>query len=154
MTGRYCYDYPRPAVTVDLAVFNRSEKRTRVLLIRRKHEPFIGSWAFPGGFLEMEERIEDAARRELKEETGVELTVPIAFLGVYGDPGRDPRGRTISVVYVAELQGAAPLAKGSDDAELADWVDVAAAHDLAFDHGVILKAALAWLAQDQNASNR
>lgn len=144
MSGKFCYEYPRPAVTVDLVAFYRSEARTRVLLIRRKHEPFAGRLALPGGFLEMEETLEAAARRELKEETGVEITGPVAFLGVWGDPGRDPRGRTISVVYIAEL-GSTATASGSDDAESAEWLDVENATNLAFDHDAILEAGLKWL---------
>src|SRR5204863_1444911 len=97
--GKYTYDYPRPAVTVDLVVVTR-EQQPRVLLIRRKHEPFAGMWAIPGGFVDMEETLEAAARRELFEETGVR-TSRLQQLHTFGDPGRDPRGRTISVVYLA-----------------------------------------------------
>ncbi len=145
MSGKYCYKYPRPAVTVDLVVFHREGTRLRILMIRRKHDPYAGKWALPGGFVEIEERFEDAARRELKEETGVRLDAPLEFLGVYGEPGRDPRGRTISIVYVVEIKGEAPTPVGSDDAEKAEWVDVENARDLAFDHDAILKAGLSRL---------
>src|SRR2546421_17295 len=83
----------RPAVTVDVAVVTR-EQVPQVLLIRRKHDPFAGMWALPGGFVEMDEPLEAAARREFKEETGVDVG-EIEQLGTFGDPGRDPRGRTI-----------------------------------------------------------
>src|SRR4051812_6751419 len=100
MPAPYCYDYPRPAVTTDVVVFCSG----RVLLVRRKNDPFAGRLAFPGGFLDIDEPIEACARRELKEETGLDLAAhPFTPLGVYGAPGRDPRGRTISVVYLVNL---------------------------------------------------
>ena len=113
MPPPYCYDYPRPAVTVDLAIFALSGDGLRVLLIRRKHDPFAGRWALPGGFLEIDEAIEAGARRELREETGFAPTGPIAFLGAYGEPGRDPRGRTISLAHAAVLRGTPPASKGA-----------------------------------------
>src|SRR5436190_23675086 len=99
----YCYDYPRPAVTVDLVLFALDRDALKVLLIRRKHDPFAGCWAFPGGFIEMDETLQAAARRELEEETGVSFRGPLATLGVYAEPNRDPRGRTISVAHVAVI---------------------------------------------------
>src|SRR4051812_48945169 len=99
MPPPYCYDYPRPAVTVDLAAFALRDAGLRVLLVRRKHEPFAGRWAFPGGFLELDEPIEAAALRELREETGFEVPGPVELIGVFGAPGRDPRGRTISLAH-------------------------------------------------------
>jgi 8-oxo-dGTP diphosphatase len=144
MPPPYCYDYPRPAVTVDLVAFARDGERLKVLLIRRKHEPFAGRWALPGGFLDVDEPIEAGARRELKEETGLEVG-EVAFLGVYGDPGRDPRGRTISLVYVATIPGPPPTATGGDDAEKAAWLDAAEQAEsgaLAFDHCRILEDAI------------
>ena len=86
---QYCYDYPRPSVTVDVAVVTR-ETHPRVLLIRRKAEPFAGMWAIPGGFIEIDEPLEVAARRELKEETGMEVE-QLEQLGAFGDPQRDPQ---------------------------------------------------------------
>src|SRR4051794_19316530 len=105
MPPPYCYDYPRPAVTVDLVVFSLSGDELRVLLIRRKADPFAGRWALPGGFLEMDEPIADGARRELREETGLEAAGPLALIGVFGDPGRDPRGRTISLAHATVVRG-------------------------------------------------
>src|SRR5229473_2344318 len=112
--GKYCYDYPRPAVTVDVAVVTR-EQTHRVLLIRRKHDPFAGMWALPGGFVEMDESLEAAARRELKEETGIDVG-QIEQLSTFGDPGRDPRGRTISIVYLARLDASKINPRAANDA--------------------------------------
>jgi 8-oxo-dGTP diphosphatase len=89
MPPPYCYDHPRPAVTVDIVVFARAGDALRVLMIRRKSDPFAGRWALPGGFLEIDEPIEAGARRELQEETGVKVEGPLSLLGVWGDPGRD-----------------------------------------------------------------
>jgi 8-oxo-dGTP diphosphatase len=146
MPPPYCYDYPRPAVTVDLAIFALTGDGLRVLLIRRKHAPFEGQWALPGGFLEIDEPIEDGARRELREETGYDATGPIAFLGVYGDPKRDPRGRTISLAHAAVIRGAPAEVAGGDDASEAGWRIARAAGQLAFDHDAMLAHALDWLA--------
>jgi len=142
----YCYDYPRPAVTIDLAIFALAADGLRVLLVRRKHDPFAGHWALPGGFLEIAETIEDGARRELREETGFAATGPIAFLGAFGALGRDSRGRTISLAHAGVLRGVPPPVKGGDDAEDAAWRPARAAGPLAFDHDAMLAAALAWLA--------
>ena len=146
MPPPYCYDYPRPAVTVDLVLFALSGDELRVLLIRRKHDPFAGSWALPGGFLEIDEPIEEGARRELKEETRFEVTGPIAFLGVYGDPKRDPRGRTISMAHAAVIRGAPPEVTGGDDAKEAAWRLARGGGSLAFDHESILSHGVGWLA--------
>src|SRR5262249_17350665 len=98
---QFCYDYPRPAVTVDAVIVTR-EERPRVLLIRRQHEPFAGMWALPGGFVDMDETLEASARRELEEESGVRVEA-LEQLHTFGDPGRDPRGRTVSVVYLGRV---------------------------------------------------
>jgi 8-oxo-dGTP diphosphatase len=142
----YCYDYPRPAVTVDPAIFALTGDELRILLIRRKHDPYSGYWALPGGFLEIDEPIEDGARRELREETGLDATGPLAFLGAYGEPRRDPRGRTISLAHAAVLRGTPPGVKGGDDAQDAAWRLARTTGPLAFDHDLILAHALDWLA--------
>ena len=136
MAKRYCYDYPRPAVAVDLAVVTR-ERLPRILLIRRKHEPFAGRWALPGGFVNMDESLEDAARRELREETGVRTT-RIEQLHTFGAPGRDPRGRVISVVYLARAKAATLKPQAADDAAETDWHPLHRPPALAFDHDKIL----------------
>lgn len=145
MPPPYCYDYPRPAVTVDLVAFTLAGDALRTLFVKRKHDPFAGHWALPGGFLEIDEPVEAAARRELREETGFDVSGPVEFLGVFGAPGRDPRGRTISLVHAAVVPGASPEVTGGDDASEAAWLDPRELHDLAFDHDQIVAAALDWL---------
>jgi 8-oxo-dGTP diphosphatase len=133
---KYCYDYPRPAVTVDIVILTRGTK-PRVLLIRRKNEPFAGMWAIPGGFVDMDETLEAAARRELREETGVEAAL-LQQLHTFGDPGRDPRGRTISIVYLARVHAKQVKPQAADDAAEVGWHDLGRLPALAFDHDQIL----------------
>jgi 8-oxo-dGTP diphosphatase len=133
---KYTYEYPRPCVTVDVVVLTR-ERRPRVLLIRRKKEPFAGAWAIPGGFIEMDETLEQSARRELREETGL-VVGELEPVGVYGDPGRDPRGRTISVVSLARIEAPPPELQAADDAAELAWHRLDELPDLAFDHAEIL----------------
>ncbi len=145
MPAPYCYEYPRPMVTVDLAVFSLVELSLRVLLIRRGHEPFAGKWAIPGGFLEMDEPAEAGARRELREETGLEIAGPVVPIGFFADPGRDPRGRAITLAHAAVVRPGEHEPQGGDDAAEAAWINIADSIDLAFDHAEILGQALAWL---------
>jgi 8-oxo-dGTP diphosphatase len=144
----YCYDYPRPAVTVDVVIVTESTPR-RVLLIRRKREPFAGRWALPGGFVEMDETLEAAARRELLEETGVPA-LRLEQLYTFGDPGRDPRGRVISVAFLARVDGAKITPKAADDAAAVGWYSLARPPALAFDHAAILAHARKRLKQSAN----
>ena len=97
---KHCYDHPRPAVTVDIVLFHRLKRGERVLLIRRKRDPFKGRWCLPGGFVDDNESLEAAASRELFEETGLS-GIELEQIGAFGDPGRDPRGHTVSVVFAA-----------------------------------------------------
>jgi len=141
---QYSYSHPRPSVTVDVVLFTFSEGELRTLLIQRAGSPFASQWALPGGFVRMDESLEDAAARELLEETGVR-DVYLEQLYTFGDPGRDPRGRVITVVYFALLsadQAARMVVRGGDDAQDARWWNVDALPDLAFDHKPIVDYAL------------
>ncbi len=132
---------PQPWVAADTVVVAPGESGGwQVLLVRRKKPPFQGHWALPGGFVEPGERLEEAARRELWEETGLE-PLHMEQLHTFGDPGRDPRGWVISVVYLAILDGRRPLRAG-DDAASAAWFDLDALPPLAFDHADILDYAV------------
>ena len=135
----YTYDYPRPAVTADCVVFCNDSDGLSVLLIERANEPFKGCWAFPGGFMDMEENAEDCARRELKEETGLQLE-HMEQIGVFTDVDRDPRGRTVSIAYSALVEKRPVI--GADDAAQARWFPISEIPALAFDHEKILRAAL------------
>ena len=137
--GTYTYDYPRPAVTADCVVFSNDSDGLSVLLIERANEPFKGCWAFPGGFMDMDENAEDCAKRELKEETGLEIG-KMRQLGAFTEVNRDPRGRTVSIAYYAVIEKAA--VKGSDDAIQARWFPIDSIPSLAFDHEKILAMAL------------
>ncbi len=137
----YTYDYPRPCVTVDIVVFRKNGTIPEVLLIQRKFQPYKDSWAFPGGFIEMDESLLEAAERELAEETGL-TGVSLQQLHAFGDLHRDPRARVISVVHygIAELNKSE--VRGSDDAKQAAWFPVESTPQLAFDHEKILE--MAW----------
>lgn len=131
--------YPRPMLTVDVVALTAA-RTPEVLLIQRGNPPYAGRWALPGGFVEEGEPVEQAAPRELAEETG--LTVDsLRLLGVYDTPGRDPRGWTVSVVYLAALEQTQTVA-GADDAADARWFAVDALPELAFDHALILADAI------------
>jgi 8-oxo-dGTP diphosphatase len=132
--------WPRPALTVDVAVFVRGAPLL-VLLIQRAQPPFAGEWALPGGFVEEGETVAAAAARELAEETGLRAG-DLGLLGVYSAPGRDPRGWTVSVAYVHELDAELTV-RGGDDAAAARWFAVDELPPLAFDHAQIVTEATA-----------
>jgi 8-oxo-dGTP diphosphatase len=138
MKKKYTYDYPRPSVTVDIVLLTR-ERKPRVLLIRRRHDPFAGRWALPGGFIEMDETLEESARRELQEETGLEVG-KLEQLHTFGDPGRDPRGRTITVVFMGRV-GNKLKPQADDDAVEVGWHRLDRLPQLAFDHAEVLASA-------------
>jgi 8-oxo-dGTP diphosphatase len=122
-----------PLLTTDCVLCDRDG---RVLLIRRKNKPFKGAYALPGGFVDIGETVQAACRREVREEAGIRVS-ELQLVGVYSDPGRDPRGHTVSVAYVARLTDS-PSPKAGSDAEAAAWVKDWRALDLAFDHAKII----------------
>lgn len=137
---KFHYEYERPAVTVDTIVYTLFDNQPQVLLIRRGKKPYAGRWALPGGFVEPLENLEKAARRELKEETGIEVGTLIP-VGCFGDKGRDPRGWTISAAFLTVVGPDQVKPKGSDDAAAAEWHRTRRLPPLAFDHRKILVAA-------------
>ena len=138
---KFTYDYPRPALTVDVVLISR-DKRSRVLLIKRAQNPFEGRWAIPGGFVEEGEALAEAARRELKEETGL-VVGELEQLYTAGNPGRDPRGWTISVTYLVCVDAKNMKPKAGDDAKRVKWFPLDELPPLAFDHAMILERARA-----------
>ncbi|RLC66759.1 MAG: NUDIX hydrolase [Chloroflexi bacterium] len=134
-------DYPRPSVTVDVIIFTLRDDELQVLLIRRKRPPFQGMWAIPGGFIHIDESLEEAALRELEEETGVR-DVYLEQLYTFGDVDRDPRGRVITVAYFALVPFTAVCPDAGSDATEARWWSMYDLPPLAFDHVDILAYAL------------
>lgn len=129
------------SLTVDCIIFSKDTEKINVLLIKRKYPPFKNCWALPGGFVEVDETLDSAARRELKEETGLEI-MDLKQLYTFGDLDRDPRGRTVSVVYYGFADKSGMNAVASDDAKEAKWFDIENLPSLAFDHEGILEYAL------------
>ena len=135
----YTYKYPRPALTADCVVVTK-ETDAKVLLIERGDDPYKGCWAFPGGFMNMDETTEQCAIRELEEETGLQVNNVIQ-IEAYSKVDRDPRGRTVTVAYLAILDR--PLAViGQDDAAKAEWWPLSNLPELAFDHDKIMQDAI------------
>lgn len=134
----FTYDYPRPMVTVDCIITSVISGRQNILLIQRGHYPFRGMWALPGGFVDMDEDLAEAAARELLEETGVQCDKLVQF-ATYGKPGRDPRGRVISVVFSGSVHHNEVTLSAGDDASKAVWFDITQLPPLAFDHKEILQ---------------
>lgn len=133
-------------MTADCVVFSREETGLSVLLIERVNEPFKGCWAFPGGFMDMDEDAEACAIRELKEETGLEIR-SMKQVGAFTEVNRDPRGRTVSIAFYAVIEKSE--VKGSDDAAQARWFPIDSIPPLAFDREEILRMALEEIEKDR-----
>jgi len=144
----YIYKYPRPAVTADSIVITK-ETEPKVLLIQRGFDPFKGAWAFPGGFMNMDETTEQCAIRELEEETGLRLS-DIHQIGTYSKVDRDPRGRTVTVAYLAIIDEPIGVI-GQDDAVKAEWWPLFDLPHLAFDHYDIMQDAIKLYRQMMNS---
>jgi 8-oxo-dGTP diphosphatase len=141
--GKYVYEWPRPMVSVDAAVFALSGKKAKLLLIKRGNEPFKGQWALPGGFIGIDEELEDAVVRELQEETGL-VGVQLEQMRAFGKCGRDPRGRQITIVFMGIAEKKQTKAKAGDDAAKAHWFDIKKLpKNLAFDHNEVIRFAIA-----------
>lgn len=140
--GRHIYEWPRPMVTADAAVFSFVRGKAELLLVKRKGDPYKGHWAIPGGFVEIDEDLEEAVVRELAEETGLR-DVPLEQMRAFGTVGRDPRGRTITVVFMGITAAEQTVVKGGDDAAEARWFDIDdLPENMAFDHTVIARFAI------------
>lgn len=143
--GTYVYEWPRPMVTVDAAVFGFFAGKAKLLLVNRKCEPYKGCWAIPGGFIEIDEELEDAVARELDEETGL-ADVELEQMRTFGTVGRDPRGRQITVVFMGIAGKGQKRVRGGDDAAEARWFDIERLpENMAFDHRDVAKFAISRL---------
>jgi 8-oxo-dGTP diphosphatase len=140
-TKKYCYEYPRPAVSADCVLFGYDGNDLYVLLIERGQEPYKEKWAFPGGFLDMDETTAECAYRELKEETGIE-NPDLVQVGAFSEVDRDPRGRVITVAYMAVVTMSETDAVAGDDAASVEWFRLKDIPPLAFDHSLVLRTAL------------
>ncbi|MHC4113895.1 MAG: NUDIX domain-containing protein [Planctomycetota bacterium] len=139
--GKYIYHWPRPMVTVDAVVFKLLPGKTKILLINRKKSPFKGMWALPGGFIEIDEELENAAARELAEEAGL-FDVKLEQMHAFAKCGRDPRGRQIAIAFMGIAKRGSKI-KAGDDAAKARWFDIEKLpQNLAFDHNEIVKFAI------------
>lgn len=143
---KYCYRYPHPAMTADCVIFGFDGKALKVLLVERGLEPFLGSWALPGGFMKIDETIEQTARRELEEETGLKGVYMEQFR-VYSTVNRDPRERVVTVVFIALVRPGDYSLIAGDDAADARWFDVEFLPPMAFDHTDIIAQARARLTE-------
>jgi 8-oxo-dGTP diphosphatase len=140
---KYTYEYPRPAVTVDIIVLNK--EYSSILLIKRNNPPFINLWALPGGFVDENEPLINAAHRELDEETSIS-NIELKQFHTFGNPGRDPRGHTVSIVYWGVLSNSNYDIKAGDDASDAQWFKISELLLLAFDHAEVIEYAFKTIA--------
>lgn len=137
----YSYKYARPAVTTDIILLKELNLEIYILLIKRLNNPYKNHWALPGGFVDENENLIDAAKRELKEETNIN-NISLNQFKTYGEPGRDPRGHTISIVYYSILKQTILDTKAGDDAKEVKWFNIKQLPELAFDHAVIINEAI------------
>jgi 8-oxo-dGTP diphosphatase len=136
--GKYIYDWPRPMVAADAMVFAFFKNKIKLLLVNRGFEPFKGKWCLPGGFVNIDEELEDAAARELAEETGL-TDVHLELMHTFGKCGRDPRGRVITVTFMGIITKGHNKIKAGDDAAKARWFDIKKLpKDMAFDHSEVI----------------
>lgn len=141
----FTYQYPHPAVSTDAVLFTVEDGELKVLLIERKHDPYAGTWAFPGGFLDMHEDLQTCAERELAEETGVS-GIRLEQFHAAGTPDRDPRERNISILHMGIVRAGTVEPKADDDAAAVGWFRAHRPPKLAFDHQPLLKLAIRHLA--------
>jgi 8-oxo-dGTP diphosphatase len=140
--GKYVYEWPRPMVTTDAVIFAVTGNAVKLLLVKRGHDPYKGKWAIPGGFINIDEELEDAVARELQEETGL-AGIPLEQMHTFGTCGRDPRGRQITVVYMGIIKEGLDRIKAGDDAAQAQWFDIdKLPDDMAFDHNLVANFAI------------
>lgn len=140
----FTYEYPRPMVTVDAIVFRKKENGWQVLLIQRKNDPYKGMWALPGGFVDMDETLEEAVVRELEEEASIQFD-GLTQLHAFSSIDRDPRGRNIGVMFYGVIEYDKSFAKAGDDAQEAKWFFINDLPSLAFDHATALEMAISQL---------
>lgn len=136
----YSYQYPRPAVTADIVVLHRSAEGVKILLIERRNNPYAGCWALPGGFVDENEDLADAAARELQEETSL-VNLDLHQFHAFGTPGRDPRGHTVTIAYWGVADNSQEACAG-DDAKNLRWFSIDSLPPLAFDHDKIIALGL------------
>ncbi len=140
----YTYDWPKASVTADAVIFRLNNEAWEVLLIKRKYDPYAGMWALPGGFMDMDETTEQTAHRELEEETGLK-NVKMKQLHTFDTIGRDPRGRTVTVMYYGITSMDNSDVKGGDDAADAKWFKISELPEMAFDHDAPVEMAFGLL---------
>jgi len=146
--GKYIYEWPRPMVTVDAIVFNTAGSKPRLLFIKRGNEPYKGCWAFPGGFVDMDEELQTAVVRELAEETSL-TGVKLEQFHTFGKPGRDPRGRNITIAFIGTTKQ--EKIRGGDDAAEAKWFEIdSLPENLAFDHKDVAAMAVKYFKENIN----
>jgi 8-oxo-dGTP diphosphatase len=152
--GKYIYEWPRPMVTTDAAVFGFFDGGFKLALIKRGKEPFKGQWAIPGGFVELDEELEHAAARELAEETGLK-NVTLEQMYTFGKCGRDPRGRQITIAFMGIMKDNFDLIKAGDDAADAKWFNIEnLPENLAFDHEDVCRYAVSRLKETTEYKQR